>query len=545
MIHFAKWKIVLILLISLLGVVYAAPNLLTREEAEQLPSWLPNKQISLGLDLQGGSHLLLEVKTQTVIDEELTALVESVRTSLRKERVFYTGLGVQGTSVVFHLRDAGDMDKVRTMARELASSVSGGGGVGSPLSGLVRGISSGPELLVQTDEKGDIKLTLSDQAVRDRKTRAIAQSLEIIRRRIDETGVREPTIQREGEERILVQLPGVKEPERVKALIGKTAKLEFHLVNEGANLEMAKRGGVPGTEVLPLQDRLGGGPRELAIFKRITVGGERLTDANVTFQDGRPVVGFRFDAVGGKHFGDATRENVGKRLAIVLDGKIISAPVIRDAILGGSGVISGNFTSQQAQDLALLLRAGALPAPLTVIEERTVGPGLGADSIAAGKIASILGLILVVVFMVAVYGLFGLFANLALVVNMLLILGALSVLGATLTLPGIAGIVLTMGMAVDANVLIYERLREEVRAGRSVINAVDAGFQRAMGTIIDSNLTTLIAGLLLFILGTGPVKGFAVTLSIGIVTSVFSAVMLTRLMVITWLRRRRPKALPI
>jgi preprotein translocase subunit SecD len=542
MVHIAKWKIILILGISVLGIILAAPNLLSRETADQLPSWLPNRQISLGLDLQGGSHLLLEVNTKAVIDEELNAIVDSARNTLRKERIFYTGLGIQGSSVVFQLRNPADVERVRGLVREIAPST---GGQGAGLGGIMGGFSSGPSVTVQSNDKGEIKLTLSDQAILDRKTRAVEQSLEIIRRRIDETGVREPTIQREGEDRILVQLPGIKEPERVKALIGRTAKLEFHLVAENVTPEQARRGAAPGTEVLPLQDRLGGAPSELAIYKSVTVSGDRLTDAQPSFQDGRPVVTFRFDAVGARHFGDATRENVGRRLAIVLDGKIISAPVIRDAILGGSGVISGSFTTQQAQDLALLLRAGALPAPLTVIEERSVGPGLGADSIEAGKLAATLGFALVVVFMIVVYGLFGLFANIALIINMILILGALSTLGATLTLPGIAGIVLTMGMAVDANVLIYERLREEIRNGRSVINAVDAGFQRAMATVVDSNLTTLIGGLLLFLLGTGPVKGFAVTLSIGIITSMFSAVMLTRLMVVQWLRARRPRALPI
>lgn len=538
MVHLAKWKIILILGISLAGIILAAPNLLSREAAEALPSWLPNRQINLGLDLQGGSHLLLEVNTKAVVDEELNALVDAVRNALRKERIFYTGLGVKGSKVVFQLRDPAETERVRGLMRELSSG-SGGG-----FSSLIGGAST-PNLAVQANEKGEISLALSEQAMRDRRTRAIEQSLEIIRRRIDETGVREPTIQSEGEDRILVQLPGIKDPERVKALIGKTAKLEFHLVDENVTPAQARAGGAPEAEVLPLQDRLGGGPSEIVIFKRVVVSGDRLVDAQPSFQEGRPVVNFRFDAVGGKRFGDVTRQNVGHRLAIVLDNKVISAPVIRDAILGGSGVITGSFTTQQAQDLALLLRAGALPAPLTVIEERSVGPGLGADSIVAGEYASTFGFALVVIFMFAVYGLLGLFANLALIVNLILIMAALSTLGATLTLPGIAGIVLTMGMAVDANVLIYERLREEARHGRSVINAVDAGFLRAMATIIDSNLTTLIGGLLLFLLGTGPVKGFAVTLSIGIITSVFSAVMLTRLMVISWLRRRRPKALPI
>jgi preprotein translocase subunit SecD len=542
MVYLAKWKIILILGISLLGIALAAPNILSRQTAERLPNWLPHQQIALGLDLQGGSHLLFEVNTKAVVDEELNALVEAVRNTLRKERIFYTGLGVKGEAVVFQLRNPADAERVSGLARELSSSVANSSaGLGSIVGGLT---GSAPSLTVTTSPQGEVKLQYSEQALRDRQARAIDQSLEIIRRRIDETGVREPNIQREGEDRILVQLPGIKDPERVKALIGKTAKLEFHLVDENATPDQAKAG-IPGTEVLPLEDRLGGGPSQLVVFKRVVVSGDRLTDAQPTFQEGRPVVSFRFDALGGKQFGDVTRANVGHHLAIVLDNKVISAPKIQDAILGGSGVISGNFSAQQAQDLALLLRAGALPAPLTVIEERSVGPGLGADSIAAGEYAAGLGFILVVAFMIAVYGLFGVFASVALVVNLLLLMGALSFLGATLTLPGIAGIVLTMGMAVDANVLIYERLREEIRHGRSLINAIDAGFKRAMATIVDSNMTHVIAGLLLFLLGTGPVKGFAVTLTIGIITSMFSAIMVTRLIVIYWLRSFRPKRLPI
>jgi preprotein translocase subunit SecD len=275
------------------------------------------------------------------------------------------------------------------------------------------------------------------------------------------------------------------------------------------------------------------------------VSGENLVDAQATFQDNQPVVSFRFDSVGARRFGDATRDNVGRRFAIVLDNKVISAPVIREPILGGSGIISGSFSVESAQDLALLLRAGALPAPLNILEERTVGPGLGADSIKAGGIACLIGAILVMGFMIAAYGLFGMFANLALIVNVLLIISAMSILQATLTLPGIAGIVLTMGMAVDANVLIYERIREETRNGRGPVMAIDAGFRRAFGTILDSNLTTVIAAALLFQFGTGPVRGFAVTLTIGIMASMFTAIMLTRLMVVTWLRRRRPATVPL
>jgi protein-export membrane protein SecD len=397
---------------------------------------------------------------------------------------------------------------------------------------------------ITTSDTGDVRIAFTEQMLRERTADVLSRSVEIVRRRIDETGTREPSIQREGDTRILVQLPGLRDPERIKSLLGKTAKLTFRFVDDEVRPGVDP---VPaGSELLPVApSERSGGEKELVVRKRVMVSGDTLVDAQATFQNNAPVVSFRFDTTGAKRFGDATRDNVGKRFAIVLDNQVISAPVIREPILGGSGVISGQFTVQQVQDLSLLLRAGALPAPLTIIEERTVGPGLGADSIAAGKIASILGMAFVVIFMAITYGLFGLLADVALLVNLVLILAALSALQATLTLPGIAGIVLTIGMAVDANVLIFERIREEVRSGRGPVSAIDAGYKRALTTIVDSNLTTLIAAVLLFQFGTGPVKGFAVTLTIGLVTSMFTAIMLTRLLVVFWLRQRRPQALPI
>lgn len=524
MVHFARWKIVLVLAVCLLGVLYAAPNLVGRQAVQSLqnalPDWLPTKTVNLGLDLQGGSHLLLEVDVATVINERLNSLVDSVRAELRQARIGYTDLGVRDGAVAFTVRDQADVERaagiIRTLDEEFGVSVADG---------------------------GVIEARLTETAAEVRRRSAVEQSIEIVRRRVDETGTREPTIQRQGEDRILVQLPGLDDPERVKRLLGQTAKLSFRFIDDTTSPTEAQAGRIPpGSDLLPSAETPG---QSWVVRKRVMVGGDTLVDAQPTFQDGQPVVSFRFDSVGAKRFGDATRDNVGKLFAIVLDEQVISAPVIREPILGGSGVISGNFTVQSAQDLALLLRAGALPAPLTVLEERTVGPGLGADSIQAGKIASILGLILVLIFMAAAYGLFGLMANIALLFNIALIFAALSILQATLTLPGIAGIVLTIGMAVDANVLIFERIREEVRAGRSPISAIDAGYSRALTTIIDSNLTTLIAALLLYIFGSGPVRGFAVTLSIGILTSMFTAIMVTRLMVVVWLRRRRPASIPI
>jgi preprotein translocase subunit SecD len=391
---------------------------------------------------------------------------------------------------------------------------------------------------------GAFTLHVSDAKIAERKRAAMDQSIEIVRRRIDETGTREPSIQRQGDNRIIVELPGVDDPERIKNLLGQTAKLTFQFVDETASVADASAGRLPpGTELLPSTEEQG---RMYVVEKRIMVSGDTLVDAQPNFQNGNePVVSFRFDSAGGRRFGEATRENVGHLFAIVLDGKVISAPVIREPILGGSGVISGHFSVQSAQDLALLLRAGALPAPIKILEQRTVGPGLGADSIKAGATASLIGLALVVVFFVMAYGLFGIFANIALFFNIALIFAILSILQATLTLPGIAGIVLTIGTALDANVLVFERIREEIRLGRSPVPAVDAGYSRALSAIIDANMTTLIAAILLFIFGSGPVKGFAVTLSIGIVTSIFSAVMTARLIVVTWLRIKKPKEIPI
>tara|TARA_B100000315_G_C14592033_1_gene596428 strand:+ start:4610 stop:6190 length:1581 start_codon:yes stop_codon:yes gene_type:complete len=526
MVHFSKWKISIILGIVILGLAFAAPNLLDRTTAESLPSWLPHEQVNLGLDLQGGSHLLLEVEVNSVVRERLEGMVDGIRVALRKDRIRYTGLGQRGTTVTFMVRKSTELEKARKLAE---------------------GVESNLEVLAEGNR---VTVNFTEQALRDIKNAAINQSIEIVRRRIDETGTREPTIQRQGQDRILVQLPGVDDPERVKRLLGRTAKMSFHLLDHKGSMAEAMQGRIPpGSMLLPASQATAdrGQAQRYLVRKRVSVGGDRLIDSQPSFDSrtGEPIVNFRFDTLGGKKFADVTRANVNRPFAVVLDGKVITAPVIREPILGGSGQISGNFTIAEAQDLALLLRAGALPAPLTILEERSVGPGLGADSIAAGKVASIIGLILVVIFMVITYGVFGVFADVALMVNMVLILGGLSLLQATLTLPGIAGIVLTIGMAVDANVLVFERIREEVRAGRTPISAIDAGYSRAITTIIDANLTTLIAALILFYFGSGPVRGFAVTLSIGIVTSMFTAIMLTRLLVVTWIRSRRVTEVPI
>ena len=522
MISIPRWQVIGILVIVLLGVLYALPNAFPKERTEELPSWAPNKQVNLGLDLQGGSYLLMEVDFGTVYEEMLANLVDGVRLALRDERIGYTNLSDDGIgTVTFNLREDTGLDRLEEVLGALLT-----------------------DALMTIDDK-QVRIEITDQARLERRSAVMQQSLEIVRRRIDETGTREPSIQRQGDDRIVIQLPGVGDPARIEELIGKTAKLTFRMVRD--DIVAGQDSVPPGTEVL-LSEEPGpsGAPQRFIVEKRVMVSGENLSNAQATFQENEPVVSISFDSVGAKRFGQATSENVGRPFAIILDGEVISAPVIREAILGGRAVISGNFTVQEAQDLALLLRAGALPAPLSTLEKRTVGPGLGADSIRAGEIACILGMVFVVIFMAGAYGLFGMIANVALVMNLVLILAALSVLQATLTLPGIAGIVLTIGMAVDANVLIFERIREEVHYNnRSPVTAIDTGYRRALTTIIDSNLTTLIAALLLFAFGTGPIKGFAVTLSVGLITSMFTAIMFGRLMTVTWLRRRRPKALPI
>jgi preprotein translocase subunit SecD len=527
MLKIESWKLAVVGILCALGLAFAAPNLLDAETAADLPDFLPNKQISLGLDLQGGSHLLLEVEVGVVVKERLESLVDSMRTELRKERIRYSGLGATATGVGVTVKDPANAEKAYDIIRKLDTGFE-----------------------TNLDDVGQITMNMTEQALKERRVAAVEQSIEIVRRRVDPQGVKEPTITRQGDERILLQVPGEDDPEKLKDLLGQTAKLTFHLLDEKGSLADALAGRVPpGTMLVPSIDEFDplGKPRMYLLKKRVSVSGDTLVSASLGFdQSSRPAVNFRLDAVGGKKFADITRQNLGKPFAIVLDGKVISAPTIQGIIPGGSGQItSGTFTTESAKELALLLSAGALPAPLTVLEERSVGPGLGQDSVDAGRVASMLGLALVIVFMVIYYGRFGIFADVALIMNMVLIVAMLSAFGATLTLPGIAGIVLTIGMAVDANVLVFERIREELKTGRGVFSAVDAGYKRAFGTIIDANITTLIAATLLFAFGSGPVQGFAVTLAIGIVSSMFTAIWVTRILVATWLRRNKPTTLVI
>jgi preprotein translocase subunit SecD len=540
MIHFSRWKIILIFAVCALGVVMAAPNLFSKQQIAGFPNWAPQSQLNLGLDLRGGSHLLLEVNLKAAYKEQLSNLVQSIRAELRRERIGYSRIGATRDQALVVIRDP---DKKARKGRDGQTNI-------ERATRLLRRLEPGT---TQVDVSGGrITVSYTVDARRARNNQVIQQSIEIVRRRVDEFGTTEPSIQRQGADRILVQVPGLDDPERLKKVLGQTAKMTFHLLDErfgiGARLPTVAP---PGSffakqRADKRQERQGRPPRVTYVLKkRVVVSGENLVDSQPTFDTGRPVVSFRFNTIGARKFGKVTQENVGKPFAIVLDGEVISAPVIQGPILGGSGIITGGFTVQETQDLSLLLRAGALPAPMTILEERTVGPDLGADSIAAGEIACVIGFILVLIFMVMAYGTFGVFANIALLLNMVLILGGLSFLQATLTLPGIAGIVLTIGMAVDANVLVFERIREEVATGRSPLSAVDAGYQRAFTTIIDANLTTLFAAIILFEFGSGPVKGFAVTLSIGLLTSMFTAIMITRLMVVTFLGRRRLQSLPI
>ena len=512
MLQFQLWKKLLVVAIALLGVVYALPNVMGNNNSV---AFLPGKKINLGLDLQGGSHLLLRVDIDAVKKERLENLGETIRRNFRSKKIRFSDLDVSDNSVLIRLRNAGDLARAKKIFEKIGRDFG------------------------TTRKENAYQIEFNKAGLAAMQTRTIDQSIEIIRRRLDPEGTKEPIIQRQGLDRILVQLPGVEDPESVKRLLGRTAKLTFQLVDMSMTAAEAKQRGrtPPGTVLMEGASDDG---RNYLIEKRVMVSGEMLDGATATFdQNNRPAVSFVLNSDGARRFGKVTGENIGRPFAIVLDGKVVSAPTIQSQIFG-NGQITGDFSIAETNELALVLRAGALPAPLIILEERSIGPGLGADSIAAGEFAAVIGLVLVAVYMALSYGFFGGLAVAALAINIILIIAALSALQATLTLPGIAGIVLTMGMAVDANVLVFERVREELGKGRAVITAIDSGYQRAISTIIDSNLTTLFAALFLYIFGSGPIKGFAVTLGIGITTSMFTAVMVTRLFIVIWLERKRP-----
>ncbi|MBI1214841.1 MAG: protein translocase subunit SecD [Alphaproteobacteria bacterium] len=521
MLQMEKWKMVLVMLVCVLGIAYATPNMLSKNHLQWLqahaPSWFPTETVNLGLDLQGGSHLLLQADIKSVIAERMDGLKDGARSELRKKGIGYIGLTAMRDGITFRLRNpAKDHDAAYAIARDLERSAT-----------------------VNIADDGTVTLKLGEKALKDIETHVIDQSIEIVRRRVDETGTKEPLIQRSGDDRIVLELPGIDNPEHVKELLKQTAKMSFHLLDENATSGQVG----PDSMKVKLRDEPG---RTIIVRKKAPISGEMLTDAEPSFDmNGQPVVSFKLDSLGAKRFCDITRANVGKPFAIVLDNEVITYPRINTPICGGNGQISGGFDVKGATDLALLLRAGALPATLSFVEERTVGPTLGSDSVAAGKTAAMYAFAFVFILIWASYGLFGLFANIALALNMVFIFALLSMLQATLTLPGIAGIILTIGIAVDANVLVYERIREELREGRSVISAIDKGYLHAKATIIDANLTTLIVAIILFSFGTGPVKGFAVSMTIGIITSIFCALMVTRMMVLTWLRKTRPSTLDL
>ena len=519
MLQFESWKKLLVLFVVALGIVYALPNLLPAGE-ESDSGLLPGQKINLGLDLQGGSHLLMLVDMEVVETERLNSLSETIRQEFRTEKIRFSDLKVENRAVSISVRKADDAGAAEQIFDELGR-------------GLIT-TNDGQSYQISFDEAGLIEL----------RNQTVEQSMEIIRRRIDPDGTKEPIIQRQGKDRVLVQLPGVDDPETIKRLLGRTAKLTFQLVDTSlTGAEAITRGRVPPGSVLLPGD--GENSQSYVVEKRVMVSGEMLDGATASFdQNNRPSVSFTLNATGAKKFGRVTGSNIGRPFAIVLDGKVVSAPTIQSQIFG-SGQITGQFSVAETNELALILRAGALPAPLIVLEERSIGPGLGADSVVAGKIAAAVGLVLVIIYMLLSYGLFGALADVALMVNLSLSLAAPPALQAPLHLPGIAGIVLTMGMAVDANVLVFERIREELRRGRSVMAAIDGGYQRAISTIVDSSLTTLFAALFLYLFGSGPSKGFAVTLAIGILTSLFTAVMVTRLLIVIWLERKRPRALEL
>lgn len=523
MLKFERWKVIFVACVTVFFTLAALPNILPEKDRAHLPGWFQNA-MPLGLDLRGGSYLLLQLDTNAYMREHVANTRDGLRKELRAAKIGYTELraGAQEISLKIRPDTVGEGVNVNTVIRR-----------------------ADPDLSV--DETGDAsyRLYYNERMLAQMQSHLLQQSIEIVDRRVNEAGTKEPIITRQGNDRIVVQVPGLQDPAELKRLLGKTAKMSFHLVDESVSEDNLVRGTVPaGTRLLP-SDRSDGYQAKYPVYSQVALSGELLTNASATYQDGMPVVSFQFNRLGAQKFGEITQNNIGKRFAVVLDNKVITAPVIRGAILGGRGIIEGNFTVESANELSMLLRAGALPAPLTIIEERSVGPSLGQDSIDGGTMAAVVGTGLVILFMILAYGLFGFFANIALMVHLIIIIGCMSLLQATLTLPGIAGIVLTMGMAVDANVLIFERMRDETRFGKSPLAAIEHGFNLAWGTIFDSNVTTLLAAGLLYTLGAGSVKGFAVTLTIGILSTMFASVMFSRMLIYGWARKKRPKALPI
>jgi len=535
MLYFSRWKIFGIIAVLVIGLLFAAPNAMSPDVRKTLPGFLPSETINLGLDLQGGAHLLLEVDIDDVMARRMQNEMQSVRTVLRDDRIRVTGLKTDGKEITGKFSEAERAAEGYKLIDTLAEPI-GQNTLGGPKS-----------LKIERLGEASFRITPTEEFIEDITKRTIEQSIDTLRTRIDPTGTTEMTLAREGKERILLQVPGAKDIQSIKDAIEKTANMSFHLVRESDEQELRaamERDLLPFGHILRYYED--GQP--IILRQRPEVTGEDLKSSKEGIHPtgGYPIVNFTFNGKGARKFGDTTSKNVGSRFAVVLDEVVISAPRINGAILGGSGFIEGSFTPKSARDLSLLLNAGALPAKLKITEERTVGAELGEDSIKAGKVAAMIGLVGVAIFMFLMYGFrFGTFANLALAFNIILIAAALSLMGATLTLPGIAGIILTIGMAVDANVLIFERIREETANGRPPLNAIDTGYRLSLAPILDANITTLIAALTLYFVGSGPIRGFAVTLAIGIVMSVFTAVVVARLFTSVWHRRARPKKLPI
>ena len=539
MLHFARWKIVAISLTCLVGILLAIPNFFSKETVQSWPDWLPKRQINLGLDLRGGAHLMLAMDVNDVRNDWLETIRDDARRRLRDSKIGFSGIGIQNNAVQVRIAQA---DQVDAALKDLRGLI-------QPMGNAILG-TSGEDISVQRGGVADvIVLQPTEAGMYPRISNAIGASIETVRRRIDTMGTAEATVVRQGTDRILVQFPGLEDTTQLKALIGETARLSFHDVHPNVSPEEALSGRAPvGYRVYPSAEQDG---FQYLLRESPVVRGDQLVDSQPGFDSrtNEPIISFRFNQSGARIFGRFTQENVGRPFAIVLDDKVLSAPVIREPILGGSGQISGNFTVESANNLAIQLRSGALPAKLTIVEERTVGPSLGADSIDAGLLAFTVGGVASLLMVTFAYGTFGLFAAIGLIANAFLIVSIMSVMGAALTLPGIAGLVLTIGMAIDANVIIYERIREELRAGKTTIAAIDLGFTRAILTIADSQLTTLAAAIIMFWLGSGPIRGFAVTLSIGIFTSVFTAVTVTRMLIVFWVRsggqKVRPADVPI
>lgn len=525
MLQFPRWKIIAIILTCLAGFLLSVPNLLSKSTLDSLPSFLPHRQMPLGLDLRGGAHLLLAMDTDSLRKDWMTTLREDARKQLRDAKIGFSALGVQGNSLVVRVAKPEEADEALKELRKLIQ----------PLGNQILG-TSGNNIEVEKNADGSISLRPTEQGFLDRVSNAASAAIETVNRRVNNLGTAESTIVRQGRDRILIQFPGLQDTKQLKDLIGQTAKLTFHDVHPQVTAEQAKQTRVPiGYKLYPSAEEPG---VEYLLRETPVVQGDDLVDAQPGFDSrtNEPIISFRFNQSGARKFGNFTRDNVGRPFAIVLDDKVLSAPVIREPILGGAGQISGSFTVESANTLAVQLRSGALPTKLTVVEERTVGPSLGADSIEAGKLAGIIGGIATAIMTVFAYGTFGIFATFGLIIHLTLTVAVMTLIGSTLTLPGIAGLVLGVAMAVDANVLVYERIREEIRAGKTPYSAVDAGFQRAFITIADSQLTTLSCGIVMFWLGSGPIRGFAVTLCIGILTSIFASVTVVRLLIYFWLR---------